>query len=510
MQKLVGGIIIVLVLAATGFVGAAYWSGIQAEHWYQDALTEGSKNPNIKFTTERYERGLFVSHAVTRVQLTLPEGSELKDANPSFAVREDIYHGPLPLAGRNVPGVPMHWNGAVIRATLDVESSTWIRELAKLYGGQEPIEVISQVSFDGASDTQITMPSLTLSNVDDLQSLNFSGLQGQFQAAPHGAAIRGKMTVTGLEVVSKPTASEGQSTDSGNQAKFSHLIMTVDQHKGAFDLMFGGSSFKVGELRVQDQATGSPVVFTNLGIDATASLDAKNKQQVAIEALFKADQITANKRSGSGSLRLALRNLDGATVAQLQQWQQKQAGKPDDPQALDELLKLVEVLLVGKPELTLDTQAKLINEGEWQGKLVLNFQDFDMTQVAQNPMGLLAALEKGLGDVVVSKTLLETELNNMMEGKAAQQLQSMTAAGFIRLEGDQYKSTVRFEGNKLLVNNQEIPLALTTNAGNATGEEDAAGEENATGEDAAGEENATGEEDAPQEPEGQPATPVQQ
>jgi hypothetical protein len=37
---------------------------------------------------------------------------------------------------------------------------------------------------------------------------------------------------------------------------------------------------------------------------------------------------------------------------------------------------------------------------------VLNFQDFDLMNSMQNPMGLLAALEKGSADVTVSKALL--------------------------------------------------------------------------------------------------------
>ena len=182
--------------------------------------------------------------------------------------------------------------------------------------------------------------------------------------------------------------------------------------------------------------------------------------------MIKADQISANQRSGSGSLRLALRNLDGAAVLELQQWQQKLAGKPDDPQAMDELPKLMKALLLGKPECALDTQAKL-SEGTWQGKLVLNFQDFDLMNSMQNPMGLLAALEKGSADVTVSKALLETELNKMSEGQAAQQLEGVMAAGFVRLEGDQYKSTARFEGGKLLVNGKEIPLPAASEDSNS-------------------------------------------
>ncbi|MBL8248053.1 MAG: DUF945 family protein, partial [Candidatus Competibacter sp.] len=382
----------------------------------------------------------------------------------------------------NAPEVPMNWGGAVVRATLDPDSSAWTRELAKLYGGQEPIVAISQVSFDGASDTLIKMPPLTLSNVSDLQSLNFAGLQGQFQVAPRGAAVRGRMTVANLDLTGKPTAGEGQPASGGDTVKLSNLSLDVNQRKGIFNLMFGETSFRIGELRVQAQATDTPVVATNLTIATTES--PQGAQQIAADLVIKADQVSAENRSGSGSLRLALRNLDGATVLQLQQWQQKLAGKPDDPQAMDDLLKLIKALLIGKPEFTLDTQAKL-SEGAWQGKLVLNFQDFDMMNSMRNPMGLLAMLEKGLADFTVSRALLETELNHLTEGQAAQQIEGVTAAGFLRLEGDQYKSTARFEGGKLFVNDKEIPLP-------------AAGE------------SASPEEEAPLAPEGGAEEPAQQ
>ncbi len=211
MNKLVGVVVVVLVLAA-GCVGAAYWSGQRAERWYQEALTEGSKNPSIKLSTVRYERGLFSSQAVTRVQLAMPEGGDSEYARSAFSIRQDIYHGPLPLAGRDVPGVPLAWTGAVVRATLDLDSNAWTRELAKLYGGQEPMVAISQIAFDGASNTRITMPPLTLNNVEELQNFKFAGLQGQFQIAPHGAAVQGDMTVSSLEAAGKPTCRQRGAT----------------------------------------------------------------------------------------------------------------------------------------------------------------------------------------------------------------------------------------------------------------------------------------------------------
>jgi uncharacterized protein YdgA (DUF945 family) len=331
MKKLIGGAAIVVALAA-GYTGAAYWSGVQAERWYQETLAGGAANPNLKLTTVRYERGLFSSQAVTRVQFIMPEGSDLQEADPSFSIRQDIYHGPLPLAGHSVPGVPMQWSGSVVRATLDSESSAWTRQLAKLYGGLEPIEAISRISFDGASDTRIAMPPLTLNDIEEVQSLKFAGLQGQFQVEPHLMAVQGQMTVPSLELIGKPAAA---AQPSGNimQIRFNDLNLRVNQRKGTFNLMFGDSSFRIGEMRVQDQNIGAPFVTTGLTMTATARL--QDPRQVAAEVVIAADQITANQRSGSGSLRMGFRNLDGATVAQLQQWQQKLASQPTDPQIFD-------------------------------------------------------------------------------------------------------------------------------------------------------------------------------
>ena len=69
MKKLVSGIVVILVLAAAGYTGAAYWSGMQAQRWYEEALAEGAKNPSVKFSTVSYERGLFSSQSVSYTHL---------------------------------------------------------------------------------------------------------------------------------------------------------------------------------------------------------------------------------------------------------------------------------------------------------------------------------------------------------------------------------------------------------------------------------------------------------
>jgi len=488
VKKLVGGIVIVLVLAAAGFTGAAYWSGMQAQRWYEEALAEGAKNPNVKLSTVSYQRGLFSSQSVTRIQFAMPEGSPGSATDPSFAIRQDIYHGPLPLAGRGIPDVPMQWTGAVVRAVLESDSSAWTRELAKAYGSQLPLVAISQISFDGASDTRVVMPPLTLNNIDEIQTLKFSGLQGQFQVAPKAAAVQGSMSVASLEALGKPVAaSEGQPVPSAGQVNLRDLKLTVDQRQGAFDLLFGESNFKISELSAKDQNTDAPFLINNLSI--SGSLTPQGSQQVAAEMLIKADKVTVNQHSGEGSLKLALRNLDGATIAQLQQWQQKFAANPNDPQQFDTLLKLIKALLDGKPEFLIDSQAK-VAQGDWKGKLTLNFQSLGEVNPLLDPSGMLKALEKGAADMAVSRPLLEalliniakettqaeseaadeTAIHNQAAQQVAQQLQGLTAAGFITLDGNTYQSSARFEGGKLSVNGKDIPLTAGADDSAAEGE----------------------------------------
>lgn len=478
MNKRIGGVVGVLVIVAAGVTGAAYWSGMQAERWYEDALAEIAQSGNVKLSTVRYQRGLFSSHIVTRVEIAKSE--EGQSGDPSFSIRQEVYHGPLPLAGWGTPGIPMQLTGAVVRATLDPESSDWTRQLAKWYGNQEPMVALSQIAFDGASATRITMPALALNDVEDLQSLKFSGLQGQFQVGPKAVAVQGNLTVANLEAVSKPKAAiEEQPATGGGQVNLRDLTMTVNQRQGPFNLLFGESSFQVAELRAQDSASGSPFVMA--GLSLTGALTRQGPQQVAGEVRFKADQITVDQQSGTGSLHLALRNLDGATVEKLQQWQQKATHQPDDPQALNELLALMKTLLAGQPEFMLDTQANM-TLGDWQGKLTLNFQDFNEANLLQDPSSLLGALKKGAADLAASKALVETvltdqlvdemqsqaaeqeqqadpqALRSMAATQASQQLQELIAAGFIKLDGDRYQTTARFADGKLFVNDQEIPL----------------------------------------------------
>lgn len=452
MNKLVG-IAAVSVALAAGFVGATYWSGQQTEQWYKQSLAEASKYSELEIVPVRYERGFFSSEAVTRYRLALGPKTGSDAADLTFATREHIYHGPLPLAGWGVSGVSMGLTAAVVRQTLDPESNPWIRQLFTLYGGQDPIVMTTRVGFDGASNTQITMRPLATEKAGEWQNLKFSGLDGQTEVGPRGSSIRGDFAVASLDAVTKAeTTSESQAR---GDVQFSARDMkaSVNQRKGPFDLMFGDTRFNVGELRIQEAANDKPILLKNLSVDAAMAAHPQNSQQVNIDTVFKAEKLVAESWDGTGALRLAFRNLDGATLGQLQQLQRKMATQPEDPQVINELVKLAKVLLRGKPEIALDTEAK-VTQGDWRGKLVLNFQDYGDPDAIPDLSAMLKILEKGSAEIVVSKGLA----NVLVERVGEQQLFDMLAAGFLRLEGDHYKAVARFENGKLWVNDREIPL----------------------------------------------------
>ena len=478
MNRLVGVAVTVLAVAAAGFTGAAYWSGLQTERWYREALAEGSKSPEVTLRLTRYERGLFSSQAVTRVQLVMPEGDDADVPDPSFSVRDEIFHGPLPLAAQGVPGVSMAWGAATVRSALDPDSNAWTRQLARLYGGQDPVVAISQVGFDGTWETRIAMPPLSLEGVEQLHSLKFAGLQARFRGAPHGASLQGTLSVPGIDLVSKPQASEGQPV-AGGHVSVRDLAMTVSYRKGPFNFLLGETTFAIAELRGREAGQAAGFVMSNVRMNASAS--EQNAHQVAGDILIKADSIAAGEWNGTGSLRVGLRNLDGATLGQLQQWQQKLTGRPDDPHALEEWMTLVRSLLRGKPQFVLETQAR-VTRGEWQGKLTLDFQDFGDVNPFQDPASLLGALQAGLAEVTASRELVQSVLTDMIRGQSLaqarergeqvderavesltaeqtrQQLEQVVASGLLRLDGGLYSATARFEGGKLFVNGQEIPV----------------------------------------------------
>lgn len=468
MSKLVSGSLGVIAVAALGVGGAAYWSGMQMENWYQEALLSvAQQTQEVKLSMVRYERGWFSSRISTAVSMDTDDGQEV-----SFTINQQVYHGPLPLGA----GVSPRPSMGVVRTTLNLESSDWTRQLGKLYGEQEPIVAVSRIDFGGASTTTVTMPPLRLENVEEVQQLDYAGLHGVLRVAARGAAVQGNFEMPRLTFTGK--AAEGAS--SGGQVQLQNLQLNINQQQGAFGLLLGESTLQLAKLEMQDPGQAP---FSATGLKVSGAVTQQSPQLVAAEFRLAAAQINAEQQQGSVNLLIALRNLDGATVEKLQQWQEKAANDAAAGQNLDEGIALLKALLASKPQFSVDAQATT-KEGASQAQITLHFQDFASDNLSGNPMTLMEALHSGSADFAAPKTLVEQvlltlELGQLAEGvegsaaqtqalqaqaaaRVEQELKQWLAAGFIKLDTNRYVSNVRFANGQLSLNGRNIPLPSFT------------------------------------------------
>ena len=152
--------------------------------------------------------------------------------------------------------------------------------------------------------------------------------------------------------------------------------------------MFGESSLKIGGTAGPGSTSENAICDRQSERDRESESD--DPEQVAGEVIFKADKVTVGQQSGTGSVQLALGNLDGPTAAQIEQWQQKpQARRSAGTRRL-----------AGTDEGVAARQAGIRARHSGHpgprrvaGKLTLNFQDPGAINPAQDPMSLLGALE---------------------------------------------------------------------------------------------------------------------
>ena len=461
MKKVVVGLGVVLVALAVVLIGAAYWSGQQAERWYRQILADHAQQSGLQISLTSYKRGWLTSTATTRYEVNpanAPGLAAVEADQLAFETHETLYHGPLPLAAWGLPGVSMAPAAAVVRQTLVSESSPWTRKLAEWYGNQEPLLVVTRVGFDRSSTSHVTMPPLTLKEVAPLQSLDFSGLNGQFYLAAGGTALQGDMAIDRFEAVA-PTDTDPSKVQ---RLTLREVRASADQKQGQnpFGLVLGDTHFQLGEIRLEETAADATATVSALlnqvRIETTGKVSPQNPQQVEGAVTMQVEQATLGPWSGTGSIQLMFNRLDGATLGQMQQRRETMGLNTNDPQLIqreaEALLTLARNLLRGEPELKIETQGR-VTQGNWQGQLSLKFQDYaGDADLAQNPVVLLSALREGTLDVTVAKTLAELLL--------AHQLTTLVTSGFVQLQGDQYQTQARFANGRLSVNGQELPLGL--------------------------------------------------
>ncbi|MEE4376231.1 MAG: YdgA family protein [Candidatus Competibacteraceae bacterium] len=471
MKRVFVTMLIVLVLLVGGLAGASYWAGVQAERLYKDYLEQGSQDPKITLTQDAYQRNLFSSEALTQLTLT---GNQL-DGNQatqqvSLPLRQEIYHGPVPIGWWWQGHFTLQPMQAVVRTVLGPELAGRAT-LDMLFDGREPLTVVSYVALDGSILNRITIPYLDVTERLNLSALSFSGLRGDLQVAPLGRSVKGKLNAQALYAM--------LSKESGSTLRFINLHLTMDQRFGEFGFMVGDSVLGLetlettnlfgdvpGTLKLSDLVLHTNIKERESWIDSGISLAVK--------------ELTWNQATvGSVQFQLSANHLDGATLAQLRQWNRQYSGNDDDPAAINALLKVLPALLRDNPELVWEMRANAL-EGDLQANAKIVLQDPGPIE-PRNPVQWLNALANANAELSISRALLEASFTNIVKAQliaaairegeepddqeltdiailqTQRQLAQLHATRWLLLEGESYRTQARFEQGRLFVNDTEIP-----------------------------------------------------
>jgi uncharacterized protein YdgA (DUF945 family) len=468
MKRFLVTTLIVLILLAGGLTGSSYWAGVQAERLYQGYLNQSSQDPGMTLTQDAYQRGVLSSQALTQLTLT---GRDQSIGVERFSVplRQEIYHGPLPIRWWLQGHFTMQPVQAVIRTVLG-QNVAGRAILTELFDDREPLTIISTVALDGSSQNRITVPYLDVTQRLNINAITFSGLQGDLQVAPLGRSVKGELSAAAFYAV--------LSQEQGSTLRLRDLRLTLDQHYGQFGLMVGDSALSLETLETTN-LNEAPGTLNMAGLTLRTNV---REQGESVNSGFSLaireinwDQATI----GSVHFQLSANKLDGATLAQLRQWNNKHPGSDADPAAIQELLKLLPALLQRNPELVWETQANA-PEGELKASAKIVLQDPGPIQ-PQTPVQWLNVLANANAELTVSKALLETGLINIVKAQlivaalkageepdeeelanaaalqTQQKLSQLQATQWLRLEDETYRTQARFEQGRLFLNDTEIP-----------------------------------------------------
>jgi len=471
MKRFFVTMLIVLVLLAGGLAGSSYWAGVQAERLYQHYLEQGSQDPKITLTQDSYQRNLFSSEALT--QLTL-KGNQLdgNQATKQIALpfRQQIYHGPIPIGWWLQGHFTVQPMQAIVRTVLGSEVAGRTA-LNVLFDEREPLTIVSYIALDGGILNRITIPYLDITERLNLSALSFSGLRGDLQVAPLGRSVKGKLNAEALYAV--------LSKEAGSTLRLIDLHLTMDQRYGEFGFMVGDSVLGLetlettnlfgdvpGTLKLSDLVLRTNIKERGNWIDSGFSLAIK--------------ELTWNQaKVGSVQFQLSANRLNGATLAQLRQWNQQYSSIDDNPSAITALLNVVPTLLRDNPELVWEVKANA-PEGDLHANAKVVLQDPGPFQ-PQNPVQWLNALANANAELAISRALLETSLTNIVKAQliataiqegqepddqeltdlailqTQRQLAQLQATRWLLLEGETYRAQARFEQGRLFLNDTEIP-----------------------------------------------------
>lgn len=446
-------------MAAPGIIG------FQVETQYNQIHNQLSHSNNLKVVEYEYERGWFGSISHTKLALQMPvkqtDGKMGVEAvNLNFV--SHINHGPLVSSGAGL---------AEVMTSIGLETAA----LTEPYSA----DIHTLISFGNTGTSKVNMPAVDIPASGDRPNVVFAGAIGEVTFALDMSDVRSLIEMQSLQVTAA----------SGNPLLIGPLKLSTHAKQSESGLMVGGGYFELGQVRVEDLASGASLSLDNMKIEA---LSDEQSGLVETQINYRFDQLIANKEKfGPAEFSVELSQLPAEALLQIQQGVEEinaqNLGQAQKSMAvMSVLMGSAPALLKEDPKLAIKKLNMNTPDGEVKGHLTLQTVGLVWAEMT-NPTALLdkvvgdAALQlpetlllKLLKRQMLTQTLRQIKQRRLMgeeididaatleaqiEQQSKQQLEVWLTQQFVVREGSEISTVATLSKGLLTVNGKTLPLA---------------------------------------------------
>jgi uncharacterized protein YdgA (DUF945 family) len=364
--------------------------------------------PYVTLKSSEYTKSFSGATQTIRLVPNFPMPGDAK--MPELVIENKIEHGPFP----GFSGV-----GAA-RITHQIVWPPEVKaELAKLWGQQEPLSMVTNMTLAGGGTTTIKSPAATAKI--DKANVAFQGLDGVINFAPGFANLDYSITAPGA------TADDGESK----------MVVGKIASSGAQTKLAGMEKVYVGK----QNASFDSLDFISKGQPAAT---VKNITYVTETTVPEANLLTVTGKLNGTALKFSnfdmgtldytysLSKLHAPTIEALSKDLQTQMSKPAAPKAADAILNSIDTAILEAFKKHLPELSKHVPRMNIDSMRIGTAKDYAQlngsvllkpvtAQEVQNPMSILPKVDASI-NVEMSESLLQ-----MLAGQASEKMMSEQA-----------------------------------------------------------------------------------
>ena len=450
MKKLV---LALLLVALVGFGGVTLWGSLRAKQAYRTLILAIAESPDARVLETSYERGWLQSKSRTSFEIRgrlgesfqqwlIGLGREEVRGRVGVKMQQTIEHGYTPvmewLTG-GMEGTPIVGR---LETHLELDKETQ-SELGAVLGHLPWVSIATVIRASGVGESSVIVPAKRLES-------KLAGDEGGGWAA-QWKGLRGNVVyTTDFDHFAASFDSAGiEGGSAGSLFALRDLKWTADLRRDESGLLVGDVNARVGSLRLASREEGAPgLELDDWAMSQSNAVEAGSfgsTLQIRVQAIRLGDRVF-----GPGELELQLRNLDALSLARLQSRGVGGLAPPHDRDVTRSSVgggpvSLLSDLLSRSPQLEIRSLRLATPSGDIEAKLRIDL-DGSRPEFLRDLFTLLLVLE------IRAELACPAEILDALYQERGEELLELRREGWVLLDGERYRSRLKFERGGLIVN----------------------------------------------------------